>query len=552
MALLFINLKSVFSFHIPDKRELASPRAFLKAFGWVVLAALLLVDIGVLFVMMDIGMYNALAPLGVQSLLLLYATVTSSAFVLLFGFITALSLFSSAQYEALFLTMPFKPFSLLLGRMATVYAVEAPMAFLVMGIAATVYGVKGHLGIDFYLYMLFNALAMPMVPLALSYAVLVPLMSASRWLRRKNTLLYISGFFGLAMALCSNYYLQTALARIEDPVVLQKMLLQNQGNVANLAGWWLPARLTMQAISGRPAPTAVAATIANLGFGAGLTVAVALLFGSSYVKILATFGEMPTVKNKLSRAQADSLFRRRPMFLALVQREIRLMNREPVYFLNGPFAILLLPVIFAITFIAQGDEMRNAVLRLRSYLAGPLEYLIPAGLGMFLAAATSIACTAISRDAKSLQFLKSLPLHPRDILAAKLAHALIFGSMGVALGTLGAALMLSIKALDVIIALFLAIFGALAFSMAGLALDTFWPRLSWENPMSALKRNPNAVIAILGSMGIIAGLGALAASLPSAKYTFAILYGTGFVAANIAIGLLLFRVGPKKLRQMEP
>jgi hypothetical protein len=83
-------------------------------------------------------------------------------------------------------------------------------------------------------------------------------------------------------------------------------------------------------------------------------------------------------------------------------------------------------------------------------------------------------------------------------------------------------------------------------------LDTFWPRLSWENPMSALKRNPNAMIAILGSMGLIAGLGALAASLPSAKYTFAILYGTVFVAACVAFGLLLFRDGPKKLRQMEP
>jgi len=84
--------------------------------------------------------------------------------------------------------MPIKHSSLLLARMATVYAIEAPIVLLVMGIAAAVYGIKAHPGFDFYLHMLFNALAMPLVPLAVSYAVLVPLLYTSRWLRRKNTI----------------------------------------------------------------------------------------------------------------------------------------------------------------------------------------------------------------------------------------------------------------------------------------------------------------------------------------------------------------------------
>jgi hypothetical protein len=65
---------------------------------------------------------------------------------------------------------------------------------------------------------------MPLVPLAFSYAVLVPVMSTSRWLRRKNTILYIGGFIGLALALGFNFYLQRMMSRINDPVLLQKML----------------------------------------------------------------------------------------------------------------------------------------------------------------------------------------------------------------------------------------------------------------------------------------------------------------------------------------
>jgi ABC-2 type transport system permease protein len=553
MALLALNLKSVFAIHLPGKKDLASSRVLLKTFGWIVLAIFLVADFGFMFAMMDIGMYNALAPLGMQSLMLLYAIVTASVLVFLFAFITSLSLFSSAQYESLFLTMPLRPSSLLIGRMATVYAIETPIVLLVMGMAAGVYGIKGHPGFDFYLYMLFNALAMPLVPLAVSYAVLVPVMSTSRWLRRKNTILYIGGFIGLALALGFNFYLQRMMSRINDPVLLQKMLSQGQLNFADIADWWPPAWLTMQAIAkGSSAVSAIAATLANLALGAAQAVAIAFLFGGSYVKILASFGETHAVKGRLSRSQAGSLFRARPVLLSLVQRELRLMNREPSYFLNGPFVILLLPVIFALTFVAQGDEMRNAVTQLRPYLAGPAEYLIPAGLGIFFATATSIACTAFSRDAKSLPLLKSLPLQPRDIIAAKLVHALIFAALGIALGTVGGSIMLRVDTLDAIVALLLSISGALALTMAGLAIDTFWPRLSWENPIAALKRNPNTVIALLGSMGLIVGLGILAVTLPSAKYTFAILYGMVFVAACVAFGLLLSRAGPKRLRQMEP
>jgi ABC-2 type transport system permease protein len=240
MALLTLNLKSLFAIHLPEKKALASPKVLLKTFGWIVLAVFLVADFGFMFAMMDIGMYNALAPLGMQSFMLLYATVMSSVIVFLFAFITSLSFFSSAQYEALFLTMPLNPSSLLTARMATVYAIEAPIAFLVMGIAAGVYGIKSHPGFDFYLYMLFNALAMPLVPLAVSYAVLVPVMSVSRWLRRKNTILYVGGFIGLALALGFNFYLQRMMARIENPVLLQNMLTQNQLNLRNIASGGRP------------------------------------------------------------------------------------------------------------------------------------------------------------------------------------------------------------------------------------------------------------------------------------------------------------------------
>ncbi|MDQ7795558.1 MAG: hypothetical protein RDU47_02175 [Spirochaetia bacterium] len=552
ISLLSLSLKSVFAIHLPTQKELTSPKVLLKTFGWIVLAVVLLADFGFMFAMMDIGMHDALAPFGMQSLMLMYATVTASVLVFLFAFITSLSFFSSAPNEALFLTMPFKPSELLAARMATVYAIEAPIAFLVMSIAAGVYGIKNSPPFDFYVWMLLNALALPLVPLAVSYAVLMPLVSASRWLRRKNTILYVGGFIGLALALGFNWYLQTMMARIEDPVLLRKLLIDNGLNLADIANWWPPAWLTMTAIGNSSMPAAFAATLTNLALGTALAAAAATLFGRSYTKILANFGELAAVKGEIGRSQAQAVFAPRPVFISLVQRELHLMNREPMYFLNGPFVIVLLPVILAISLIAQGQQIQQALQQLRPLLDGQAGYLIPAGVGVFLASSTSIACTAFSRDAKAIYFLKSLPLEPRDIIAAKLVHALLFAALGIVFGVVGVGLLLGIRLVDIAVALVLAVLGAVALNICGLVIDTFWPRLSWENPMSALKRNPNTIIVILGTMGLVAGLGALSATLPFSKYSFALLYGTVFLAAGIGFGVLLFRKGSAFLRQMEP
>jgi ABC-2 type transport system permease protein len=194
--------------------------------------------------------------------------------------------------------------------------------------------------------------------------------------------------------------------------------------------------------------------------------------------------------------------------------------------------------------------MRNAVTQLRPYLAGPAEYLIPAGLGIFFATATSIACTAFSRDAKSLPLLKSLPLQPRDIIAAKLVHALIFAALALR-SAQSAGPSCSGRYLDAIVALLLSISGALALTMAGLAIDTFWPRLSWKTHSRAQAQSKHRHCASWLD-GAHRGAWNTAVTLPSAKYTFAIFVWHGVCRRMCRIRTAAFPPGPKRLRQMEP
>lgn len=550
---------------MPSRKNSGSPKAILKTFGWILLAIYVVADFGFVFGLIDANLYKALAPIGMQSFLLLNAVFMSIVIVFLFSFITSLSLFSSASNEAIFLSMPLKSTHLLASRMVTVYAIEAPVAFLIMAVAAGVYGFSSHSSVGFYLTMGINALVLPLVPLALSYAVLVPLMSTSRWLRQKNTILYLGGFVGLALALAFNFYLQETLSQVQDPATIQHMMSQGSISFADMANWWPPAWLALRAIentltTGSATQTqmvAVAATLGNAALSLALCALVARAFGKSYGKILTTFGESSSIKSTIrsqqGSKQGQNIFRARNVFFSLLAREFHLMNREPMFFLNGPFVILLIPLILILTFIARRNELLNLALNLRTYFsADSAAYLIPAGFGVFLASSTSITGTSFSRDAKSLYFLKSMPLAPRHIIMAKLAHGLVFAVLGIAIGTLSSALFLKIASVDTLIALILAMLGSLCLNLAGLAIDMFFPRLSWENPISALKQNPNSVIMILGTMGLIAGLGVLSRALPAEKYFCAILYGILFSVVSVILWFVLSNFGVKRFRRMEP
>ena len=93
-----------------------------------------------------------------------------------------------------------------------------------------------------------------------------------------------------------------------------------------------------------------------------------------------------------------------------------------MYLLNGPFVVVLMPVIIGVMLAVQKDafmsdpDMAGVLAMLGSGQGAAIAGLV----GAFMGTSTSIACTALSRDAKALPFIKSLPISPRTYMLAKL------------------------------------------------------------------------------------------------------------------------------------
>ncbi len=155
----------------------------------------------------------------------------------------------------------------------------------------------------------------------------------------------------------------------------------------------------------------------------------------------------------------------------------------------------------------------------------------------FLGSSTSIACTSVSRDAKILPWIKALPVSPFEYFVAKLLHAEIFSGLGALVGCVASRIVLRTGLLDLTLGLVLALLFSTAFNMGGLWLDTAYPRLRWDNPVAAMKQNPNAVIVILGAMGLLAALGVFTFNINLPRNVYALIYALIF-AGLIAAWLL--------------
>ena len=460
-----------------------------------------------------------------QSLLLLTAATTAAVLVFVLAFLMALSMFS-ASADTNFLGLPIPPHEHLAGKMILVYVTDAALGLFVMAISLVVYGIKAAPPLLFYLDGIVDAFALPLVPIALSYLVLVPAVRSSKLFRNKNFILYLGGFLGLLIALAFNFYMQRTMSHLGSAEGLA-LLASPESLVSRLGRAWLPSWLAWKSLTGAGSIVGPLSSLAGLALGLGACGLVAFFLGSSYVKSLEAFGESTAKRGNIIRGKDRNgrIFARRKALFTLAARESRLMQREPMYFLNGPFVVVLMPVIMAIAYFAQRDTLRQALGSLAPLLGGPAGYLVPAAFGAFLGSSTSITCTSVSRDAKFIPWIRSLPVAPEAYFGAKLIHAEFFSVFGTVVGIGAGIILFGTRALDAAVAVILSLGFSTAMNMIGLWLDTAWPRLSWDNPIAALKQNPNAVIAILGTMGLLGGMGALTALLKLPRYGYALLYG---------------------------
>jgi ABC-2 type transport system permease protein len=526
------------------------PKGVAKGIGMIVLILYMVGAFGAMMFFSSYSSYAGLKSVGLQKLVLLNGVSSATAIVLILGFITCLATYFMSEAESVLIAMPLKPRALFGAKFAMTYISEAALAILMIGVSAGVYAYFEHPPLLFYPYLLIIALATPLLPLAFFYLLLVPLMTRVRFLRRKDTVIVLGGILGIFLAMGWQIFYQKMARNSGNLEWLLASYADPNSVLQRFTRFFPPAVFAAEALSAPQRLGGLAWLCAFLGTQAAALAAALLLLPGPYARSLSGFNESFMKRLASSRAFIGKTIRSRSPLASCLLREWRQMNREPVFFLNGPFIVFLMPIILGVVYGSMRKDFVRDIPGLADPGAAPVLGLVAFGLAAWLGSGNGVACTSISREGTQFAFLKSLPMDVRAYLGAKLLHGMAFGLFASAAGPCLVAFLLPLPAINALQAGYGAFGLSTLLNVAGLFLDTAHPRLSWPNPTVAIKQNLNYLAMVLGGMVLIGGLCFILFPFIGLPYLLALV---GSIALGLAAGLyaLYLKWAPGRLSRIE-
>jgi ABC-2 type transport system permease protein len=477
--------------------------------------------LGVL-VSMYVVLFGVTRALGESHLLLTVALTAGQLVCLMFGIFYVISAFYFSKDLPVLVPLPIRPGEIVLAKFIGILGGEYLTIAPVVLPALAVYGVMAKVSWTYIPFALVIYLLLPVVPLVLSSLFSMALMRLTNMRRNRDVWRVVGALFGVALAVSINYITRFGHqnGKFSPGVAAQQMqqLLEQQRALIDVASRYFPTSTWAAHALREGAPA----------FGAGsfllyVAVAVALLGLLLWAAEKIFYGGLlggEDVRSKGKALTREELTRetgqqRSPLW-ALLQREIKLLNRTPSFLMAAVLPVVLVPVMMFFGVAKSGDMGRLLEQMPRAARSG-LVPVVSMGVVLFLSMISNIGATAISREGRHFWISRSLPVAPRVQVQAKMLHSLIFTLFNLAIVLVGLSYMRLMTPFTLGAVVAGGLLAGVAASAAGLVIDLQRPHLTWTDPQQAMKGNTNVLFAMLATML----MGALLALVSGLLYAFA-------------------------------
>lgn len=476
----------------------------LKKIGFLILILFSFSGFLPMVVFYNINMYNVLKPINQQGLMLTNMMISITIFMLAFGFLGIVTTYFLGPERTLLLSMPFKPWQVFISRFFINYLSELLLAFAFMLPTIIIYGTNEGMGILYYIISILIILFIPIIPMVICYFLLTPVMRFAGFLKNKDTMMKLSIVFVLIIVAFMQYFSKFMMDVEKNPNLILKSMMSPNGMVNVVGRIYYPSIIATKAILSSSSFMGWLNLI--LFFVISIAAVLLLMNTMSGLYYNSNIGsdEVKKSKKHYDNNKLKEKFKKRGIIISMLSRERKLMNREPVHFLNGPMAMIIMPLILAVVFLIQGESMAELT-KLIGNLGEGVYYktLFVIAFGLFTSMSGNPSSSAVSRDGKSLMFIKSLPISPKDYISAKLLHGLELSMFGNAISCILGEVIFKLPVFNIVMAFIISNLILLPIIIIGLIIDFKWPKLSWDDPVKAMKQNLNVVVVVLFGMFVI-------------------------------------------------
>jgi len=500
-------------------------------------------------------MYSMLKPMGQERALLALGILAGQFIILIFGIYYILSAFYFSRDLNMLIPLPVRPSEVLISKFIVLMVNEyLTVAVIVLPFVIT-FGVLDAGGIDYWVSAALVYMALPVIPLVIVSLIVVPMM---RWInisRKKDLLILIGGTAVLAAAFGFQFLTQKAQSGNVSAQQVAAFLASPDSLLQKIGSNFPPSIWATKAVSGGFSTAglinlAVFLVTSLLSFAAIIVVA-EQLFYKGVIGLNETSGRRRLLtQEEMSRRVSSG---RRAIF-AIFMREFRIMNRTPVFLLNGVLVVVILPAFFILTSRTGSDA---AAAGLHKLIASGNSLPIILILALFMICGSSLngtAASTFSREGAQFWISRVIPVSPREQVTAKFFHSYLIGVLGVVAALIPAVLLFPLHAAHVAIAAGLALIIVVILTAVGMIIDLARPLLDWTNPQKAIKQNLNVLLAMFADVGILTavyfGVKALDKAEVGGRLIISLLYAALILASFLSyLALCIF--ADKRYREIE-
>jgi ABC-2 type transport system permease protein len=454
--------------------------------------------------------YNLLAPLGQQSALLTFGLMAGQLFILVFGLFYVISAFYFSRDLDILIPLPVRPFQVMLSKFTVILVNEyLTVALLVLPVLVC-FGVLEKAGPGYWVEAGLVYLLLPVIPLAFVSVLILVLMRFVNLGRKKDALIISGSILLVVLGMGLQLWLGRSARLQPDSEALVKFFASPDSLLQKVGSRFPPSIWATKALTGGPSAAGVGHLLIFVGVSGLLLIVMAAGAESLFYRGLVGLGETSRGGRRLSRADMSRRISSgsRPV-RALFSREWRIMNRTPIFLLNGIATVIIIPVVILIMGKAgsTGNSDLTSLLRMLSSKNALVAVLVSAGFMTICGSLNGTASSAVSREGSQFWISKIIPVSPRKQVAAKFLHSYLIAVLGIAVASVVLLWQFRIRPGSVALAVTLAVAATFLLTAVGLAIDLARPLLDWINPQKAIKQNLNVFIAFLADLGFLGILG---------------------------------------------
>lgn len=180
--------------------------------------------------------------------------------------------------------------------------------------------------------------------------------------------------------------------------------------------------------------------------------------------------------------------------ISLAKKDVLNVLKTPVYFFNLASTGIFLPLFFILGFfkgIDNIDAIKNFFINLESHGLGKIDLFFVFMIVLFFYSAfmTPLSLTSITREGKNIYLIQTLPISYEDQVNGRILGSSIFQIISCLPVLLLLAYFTKFNVIYIFAMLIGSCLGSYASSSFGIFYGIKYPKLDWENPQEAVKRN---------------------------------------------------------------